>query len=163
CEDLFITSLRGDRRDVVLWLFGSEDNAARVNRRLRKVHASGDHASRRPDRGSVVYATRPRGMSLRGEAGAKWFEAKLRQPGPTLDVTCRLVKSKDLENPVHVWRVSFERQWGRFRMLDLDEQAPEQETVRKSGGRPAKFSVEAVFALRTKYPQGIAWADVRHV
>ena len=78
--------------------------------------------------------------------------------GNTLDVRCRLVKSKDLEDPVHSWRASFDRAAGRFHVLDEDEEAPKQETVQRSpGGRPKKFTADAILALRSKFPDGLPW------
>lgn len=76
--------------------------------------------------------------------------------GDTSKVTVLSVKAKDIDRPIPKLFVSLESPGGRFRQLDEDEQPAPREAVQK-GGRPPKFSAEAILALREKSPSGIPW------
>lgn len=78
--------------------------------------------------------------------------------GNTQDITVVSIKAKDIPNPIPSFRVCLENPSARFRVLEDDEAAPEREAVAtKTGGRPAKFSADAVLALRPRFEAGIAW------
>lgn len=68
-----VTRYGGDP-DVVLWIHGSEDTRARVERRMRQCRAEGPHAHREPSRGRFLVASPPVGVSLGTSAGLDWLQ-----------------------------------------------------------------------------------------
>jgi hypothetical protein len=83
------------------------------------------------------------------------------QDGDTSDIRVRSIKAKDIANPFPPFRACLESPAGRFRVLFDEEVAPAREAVlpRNPGGRPVKFSADAVLALRKKFPDGIGWNE----
>lgn len=82
-EELHIHLPPGGRQERVLWVYGSEDNAARILRRLKKLHGQGD-----PDfplrEGAFLYQTPPDGMLLHSEQGWRWLRSLLVRYEPTI-------------------------------------------------------------------------------
>lgn len=235
-EELRIRLPEDGREEVVLWIYGSEDNQARILRRLKKLHGKGDpNYPLRP--GKFLYQTPPDGVLLHLEAGWRWLTALIEKYKPTIlvldtiasltagllnirdeaevlpfmqrllrirtlhrltviaghhtnkpakdehrstaskassmlgsqaflsltegcfmveakdgdtsNAIFRCVKTKDVEDPIPPLRISLDRDTGRFRMLDEEEEAPAREAVTKKIGRPPRdyaSEIEAVIA-----------------
>ncbi len=244
-DDLRIHIRSDGTPESCLWLFGSEDTADRVRRRLKKLDRTGD-PNYPVTPGRFIYATLPVGVtSMHEKDGRAWAEELIQRHKPTVvvmdtltslcgsldtnkaeqvvplmqwllrlrterrvtlflihhtnkpaketsrsivskaasmlgsqaflslaesvlmvdtldgkteDITIRCVKTKDIENPIPPFRVSFDRDTGRFRMLGEEETPPERQKVT---GRKPKFSAEAVLALREKFPNGLLWKSVQ--
>lgn len=82
-EELRIRIPEDGREEVVLWIYGSEDNSARILRRLKKLHGKGDpNYPLRP--GKFLYQTPPDGVLLHLEQGWRWLTALIEKYKPTV-------------------------------------------------------------------------------
>jgi len=78
--------------------------------------------------------------------------------------TLRLIKGKDVDEPIPPLRIGMDGDSKRFRPLE-DEQdgeaAPNAPAARTDAriGRPKVFSVEKAVALRERHPDGLPWSD----
>jgi len=76
------------------------------------------------------------------------------QDGDASDARLRLIKGKDIDDPIAPVRLTFNGETKRFRELQEDENAPQRGRV----GRAAKVTVDAVLALQTAHPGGFEWS-----